>query len=259
MSSDIALVGTQIRYEQKSYWRNPLAAVFTFAFPLVLFIILVATAGSGHDKKDLGASVLLKQYYTPSVLAYGVMSACFLNLALTMTRQREAGILKRMRGTPLPSWALIGGVIGSAVIVALGLSAVCVLFASIVYNVSLPGSHVLPLIVTIVLASVAFCALGIAASSFIPNIDSGPALVNVPYFVMVFISGTWFPITGGLAKVANYLPLRPFTTAMYKAYNPFTANTSGWAWHQLGSLLIWGAIGVFVAVRRFQWTPKRGS
>jgi ABC-2 type transport system permease protein len=259
MSSDVALVGTQVRYEQKSYWRNPLAAVFTFGFPLVLFLILVAAAGGGHDASVLGADVLLKQYYTPSVLAYGVMSACFLNLALTLTRQREAGILKRMRGTPLPSWALIGGVTGSAVIVSLLLSAVCVTFAVTVYGVHLPAAHILPLVVTIVIASIVFCALGVAASSFIPNADSGPAIVNVPYFVMVFISGTYFPINGTLEKIANYLPLRPFITAMYKAFDPLAFNTSGWAWHQLGSLLIWGVIAVFVAVRRFKWMPNRAS
>jgi ABC-2 type transport system permease protein len=259
MSSDAALIGTQVRYEQKSYWRNPLAAVFSFGFPLILFFILVAAAGGGHDKKDLGASVLLKQYYTPSVLAYGVMSACFLNLALTMVRQRESGVLKRMRGTPLPSWALIGGTIGSAVIVAALLSTVCVVFSIVVYNVHLPAAHILPLIVTILLASVAFCALGIAASSFIPNADSGPAIVNVPYFVMVFISGTYFPISGGLAKVSAYLPLRPFIVAMYKDFDPLNAHGSGWAWHQLGSLLIWGAISIFIAVRRFKWTPNRPS
>ena len=39
--SDLALVGNQVRYEQKSYWRNPGAAFFTFAFPLVFFFILV--------------------------------------------------------------------------------------------------------------------------------------------------------------------------------------------------------------------------
>jgi ABC-2 type transport system permease protein len=255
--SDAALVATQVRYEQKSYWRNPLAAVFTFGFPLVLFIILVAAAGGGHDAKDLGASVLLKQYYTPSVLAYGVMSACFLNLALTMTRQRESGILKRMRGTPLPSWALIGGVIGSAVIVAVLLSAVCVFFSTVLYNVHLPASHYPPLIVTILLASATFCALGIAASSFIPNADSGPAIVNVPYFVMVFISGTYFPISGGLETASSYLPLRPFISAMYLDFNPLNTG-SGWAWHNLGSLLIWGVIAVVVAIRRFQWMPRRG-
>jgi len=256
MSSEVALVGTQIRYEQKSYWRNPAAAFFTFAFPLVFFFILVGAAGGGHDRQVLGA-VKLSQYYTPSVLGYGVMSACFLNVALNLVRQREFGILKRMRGTPLPAWALIGGVIGNAVIVATLLSAVCVTFAIVVYGVSLPASHVLPVIVTIALAALVFCALGVAATSLIPNMDSGPAIVNLPYFVLVFVSGTYFPINGTMAKVAAYLPLRPFIVAMYKSFNPYITGSS-WAPHQLGSLALWGVGATVFAVRQFRWTPRRG-
>jgi ABC-2 type transport system permease protein len=255
--SDFALIATQIRYEQKSYWRNPAAAFFTFAFPLVFFFILVGVAGGGHDASILGTGVKLSQYYTPSVLAYGVMSACFLSIALNLVRQREFGVLKRMRGTPLPSWALIGGIIGNAMIVATLLSAVCIVFAILVYGVKLPASHILPLIVTIALAALVFCTLGIAASSLIPNMDAGPAIVNLPYFILVFISGTYFPINGGLAKVAAYLPLRPFIVAMYKGFNPFTTG-SAWAPHQLGSLALWGIGATFFAVRHFRWTPRRG-
>lgn len=255
MSSDFALVATQIRYEQRSYWRNPAAAFFTFAFPLVFFFILVGAAGGGHDKA-LGAAVQLKQYYTPSVLAYGVMSACFLSIALILVRQRELGILKRMRGTPLPSWALIGGIIGNAMIVATLLSVVCVGFARIVYGVHLPAAHIFPLIVTIALASLVFCALGIAVSSLIPNMDAGPAIVNLPYFVMVFISGTYFPINGTMAKIAAYLPLRPFIVAIFRDFNPVYFGASGWSLHQLGSLALWGIGSTIFAVRRFRWTPR---
>jgi ABC-2 type transport system permease protein len=255
MSSDVALVATQIRYEQKSYWRNPTAAFFTFAFPLVFFFILVGVAGG--SRSDVLNNVKLAQYYTPSVLAYGIMSACFLNIALTLVRQREFGVLKRMRGTPLPSWALIGGVIGNAMIVATLLAALCIVFAIIVYGVTLPLSHVLPLVVTIALAALVFCALGVAVSSLIPNMDSGPAVVNLPYFVVVFISGTYFPINGKLATVAAYLPLRPFIVAMYKAFNPLTTGNA-WSPHQLGSLVIWGAGATLFAVRNFRWTPRRG-
>ena len=255
--SDFALVATQIRYEQKSYWRNPGSAFFTFAFPLVLFFVLVSTAG-GQRSKDLG-NVKLAQYFTPSILGFAVMSACFLNIAMNLVRQRESGVLKRMRGTPLPSWALIGGIIGNSIIVASLLSAVCIAFAVVAYGVSLPASHILPVIVTIVLASLVFCALGIAVSSLIPNVDSAPAIVNLPYFVIVFISGTYFPISGGLAQIAAWLPLRPFIVAMYyHAFNPLTAHGSGWAPAQLGSLALWGIGSTLVAVRSFRWTPRRG-
>jgi ABC-2 type transport system permease protein len=255
--SDLALIANQVRYEQKSYWRNPAAAFFTFAFPLVFFFILVGVTGNSTDSSLGGGHVKLSQYYTPSILGYAVMSACFLSIAMNLVRQREMGSLKRMRGTPLPSWALIGGIIGNAIIVTTLLSTVCIVFAIVVYGVKLPAAHILPIIVTIALAALAFCALGIAVSSLIPNIDSGPAIVNLPYFVMVFISGTYFPISGNLAKIAAYLPLRPFIVAMFKAFNPQTVG-SAWDFHQLGSLVLWGVGASLFAIRRFQWMPRRG-
>jgi ABC-2 type transport system permease protein len=254
--NDLALVGKQIRYEQKSYWRNPGAAFFTFAFPLVFFFILVSLAGGQTDKEDLGAGVKLSQYYTPSILGYAIMSACLLAVALTVVRQREDGILKRYRGTPAPAWSIVGGLIGSSVIVATLLSVVVLVFGELVYSVSLPASHLLPIIATILLASLVFCALGIAISSVIPNMDSGPAIINLPFFILVFISGTYFPVGGNLAKVAGYFPLRPFITAMYHSFNPY-ATGSVWAWHDLRNLAIWGAVAVLIAVRRFRWMPSK--
>jgi ABC-2 type transport system permease protein len=253
--NDLALVGKQVQYEQKSYWRNPGAAFFTFAFPLVFFFILTSAAGGQTDKQDLGAGVKLSQYYTPSILAYAIMGACLLAVSLTMVRQREDGILKRYRGTPAPAWSIVGGVIGSSVIVAALLSLVVLVFGKLVYGVKLPASHLFPLVLTILLAALVFCALGIAISSLIPNMDSGPALINLPFFILVFISGTYFPVSGTLAKVSAYFPLRPFITGMFREFNPY-ATGSVWPWHDLRTLAIWGVVAVIVAVRRFRWMPS---
>lgn len=254
--TDLALAAQQVRYEQKSYWRNPGSAFFTFAFPLIFFFILTGLAGGQHDKSDLGAGVKLSQYYTPSILGYAVMSACFLAVAMTLVRQREDGILKRYRGTPLPAWAMVSGIIGSSIIVSALMSLLVIVFAKLAYGVDLPLSHLPPLVVTIALASLVFCALGIAVSSLIPNMDAGPAIINLPYFVLVFISGTYFPVSGTLAQIANWFPLRPFITAMYRAFDPHVTG-SAWAGHDLRNLLVWGVVGVVFAARRFRWLPNR--
>jgi ABC-2 type transport system permease protein len=263
--SDVALLGQQVRYEQKSYWRNPLAAVFSFGFPLLFFFILVSLAGHHGDASDLGTyvshgrrvPVKLVQYYTPSILAYAIMSACFLNVALNILRQREGGVLKRMRGTPLPAWAFIGGVIGSALVVATLLAVLCVTFSVAIYGAYFPVSHLLPLIVTIAVAAVVFCALGIAVSSLIPNVDSGPPIINVPFFILVFISGTYFPLTGVLGKISDYFPLRPMILSMLRVFDP-TNTGSLWDPKQLGILVLWGIGSTIFAIRHFRWTPRRG-
>lgn len=253
--SDAALVVDQIRFEQRAYWRNPAAAFFTFAFPVVLFVILTAFAGGQTDNEQLGQGVKLSQYYTPSILAYGIMSACFLSVALAVVRQRESGLLKRYRGTPLPAWVLVAGLVGSAIIVAVLMTVIVVVVAELGYGVHLPASHLLPLAVAIVVAALAFCALGIAASVVIPNADAGPAIVNLPFFVLVFISGTYFPISGTLADIAAWFPLRPFILLLYRAFTPHPAG-GVWSVTDLRDVAIWGVVATVFAARRFRWSPR---
>jgi ABC-2 type transport system permease protein len=162
-----------------------------------------------------------------------------------------------MRGTPLPAWAYLGGVIGSSLIVAVLLSVVCMFLAVVVYGAWFPMGHLAPLAVTIALAALTFCALGIAVTSVIPNVDSSQAIINLPYFVLVFISGAYFPISGGLAKVSRDLPLRPMIVSMYKVFDP--TNAGGiWDGRDLAVLAVWCAASIFFAVRRFRWTPRHG-
>jgi ABC-2 type transport system permease protein len=254
--NDLRMTLDQVRYEQRSYWRNPASAFFTFAFPLVFFFILTGVAGGQTDSSDLGPGVHLSQYYTPSILAYAIMSACFLSLTLTTVRKREAGILKRYRGTPLPVGALLGGFIGSSMVVAFALGVVVIGCAVGFFGVHLQASHLLPIVVLILVAALAFCALGLAVSSLIPNDDSGPAIINLPFFILVFISGTYFPVSGTLAKVAGYFPLRPLTDGLFRCFNPYLSG-SPWSGHDLATLLIWGGAATVFAVRRFRWTPRR--
>ena len=74
----------------------------------------------------------------PALIAFGVMGACFTNIAMTLSIRRDDGILKRLRGTPLPSWAFIAGVVGSSIIVSILLALLTTVFGILVYGVHVP-------------------------------------------------------------------------------------------------------------------------
>ena len=162
-----------------------------------------------------------------------------------------------MRGTPAPSWSLVGGLIGSAVIVAALLSTVVLVFAELVYGVSLPGQPRPADHRDDPLASLVFCALGIAISSLIPNMDSGPAIINLPFFILVFISGTYFPVTGNLAKIAGYFPLRPFITAMYHSFDPYATRQRCGPGTTCATWRSGASSASSFAVRHFRWLPSK--
>ena len=247
----------QLRYEQKSYWRNPPSAFFTFAFP-IMFLVIFASLNSGQRIDFLGG-LAYNQYYIPGIIAFGVISACYTNLAMTLAIRRDAGILKRLRGTPLPTVSLVAGLVLNSVVISTILVIVTTLVGVAFYGVTFPG-HYAALGLTLLLAVAAFCALGIAVSSLIPSADAAPAVVNGVLFPLLFISAVFFPIEPGtLTRIADLFPIRHFVQATFVAFDPRLPSgvAHGFAWGHLGVLAAWAVGAAVVAVRRFRWEPRR--
>ena len=133
----LRLLARQIRYEQKLYWRSPSSAVFTFAFPILLLVIF-ATLNQGETIAALGG-ISYNQYYVPGIVAFSVISACYTNLAIGLCFRRDAGVLKRVRGTPLPPWVFMAGNIGSSLVVSVLLVALTTSAGVLLYDVDVPG------------------------------------------------------------------------------------------------------------------------
>ncbi|HEY3941369.1 MAG TPA: ABC transporter permease [Acidimicrobiales bacterium] len=253
---DLRLVGRQVGYEQLAFWRNPLGAGFTVVFSVV-FLVLLGASG-GKSMVSFLPGVKLIQYYVAGFAAYGVMAACFNMLAINLVLRRELGLLKRLRLSPLPRWIMFSGVFANALIV----SAVQVVLLLIVgrygYHAHLP--HQWGALVVALLAGVfCFTALGVAVSTLIPNQEAAGPVLSIVFFVLLFLSGLWYPIRSGsaLAKISTWFPVRHLITATFAPFH-LSAGASPWAWHDVLVMAIWGVAGVYVALRRFRWEPRRG-
>lgn len=255
--SDAAIVARQLGYEQRNFWRNPASAFFAFLFPII-FLVVFATLFK-NSTADVGpVKVSYDDYYIPALTAFGVVGACFTNIATSLSIRRDYGILKRFRGTPLPPWAFMLGVVLSSVIVSALLVILTVAFGIVVYGVHVP-QHIGALILTLGVGAFVFCALGLAMTVVIPNAEAAPAIINGILLPIVFISGTFFPIdpTSILAKIADYFPVRHFITAMFNAFDPAHLSQDGISGNDLVIMAAWGVAALFIAVRRFRWEPKR--
>jgi len=169
------LVLHQVKYEQKAYWRNPASAFFTFAFPLV-FLVIFASLNNGATIDFLGG-LEYNQYYIPAIIAFSIISATYTQIGISLALRRQTGELKRFRTTPLPTWALVGGLLGSAVLVGLISAALTTALGIVAYRVVLP-THYVALALVLLVGAASFCALGVAIASLIPNADAAPAVVR---------------------------------------------------------------------------------
>ena len=251
---DLRLIGRQVKYEQLSFWLNPVGAIFTVGFGLVFLLMLGVIAGSSRIH-GLGGIKLI-QYYVPGFAAYGVMSACFNTLAMVLVNRRESGLLKRLRLSPLPTWMLLGAVFVSTLLVAVVQVIILLALGRLAFGVALP-SDMAAFVLALVVGGVSFCAMGAAMSTLIPNADAAGPVTSIVFFVLLFLSGMWFPLAKGsaLASFSGYFPLRRFIVA---AFAPFEGGrTSPWQWFDLLIIAIWGVGAVILAVWRFSWSPHR--
>ena len=243
--------------EQKSFWRNPAAAGFTIVFPLMLLIVF-ASINTDSRIRELG-NIRFIEYYVPGILAYAVIAACFMSLAMNLTRQRDEGILKRKRATPLPAWALIAGLVGSSIIVAFVLAGATIVLSIVALRRQGARHHVGWLLVVLVLGAVTFASLGVAITAAIPNADAAPAIVNLVGAAARVPGWHLLPDleSGAAPGSATLFPVRPFEQALFAAFDP-QGSTAHPPTRALVTLGLWAVGGVVLAARTFRWERRGG-
>ena len=247
----LGLAGRQVRLETLSFWRNPTAAAFTVFFPLLFMVVAnVALA------QQAGGPLAAPRFYTPAVACFALVTACYTNVAMGIVLARDAGILKRLRGTPLPLWAYVAGRAGQAVIVAALLVAIVAGYGALVYGVTVPVQHVPALIATLVVAAAACCALGIAITSLVPDAAAAPALINATVLPLLLISDVVVPVHDPtLDSIAGIFPVAHIAHALAAAYDT-TSPAQGLAFESLAVVGAWGIAGLIVAALTFSWQPR---
>jgi ABC-2 type transport system permease protein len=251
----LRITASQIRYTNRAFWRNPARAFFTFVFPLMFLVIF--TALLGNNTVHLGRlTVHLSTYYVAAMGAFAVISSCYTNIAMSIAANRDAGVLKRIDGSPMPRLAYLASLIIHALCVAVVLVALTVVFGRVFYHAEVPtGLELARFILSVVVGAASFCALGLAISSVIPNADAAPPIVNATILPLLFISGVFIPFGNNTPQwivwVARVFPVRHFATAMQAGIvgTPFD-------WADLWILGGWGLAGVVLATRYFRWVAR---
>lgn len=256
--NELALALRQVKYENRSFWRNPPAAFFTFALPLMFLVIFNAVFGS-NELEVAGGTTNTSTFYVPAIAALSVISACYTNIAMMVSIARDQGLLKRTRGTPLPPWAYLFGRIVHATIIAVLLVAIVAAAGALFYGVDVPTNTMPAFIVSLALGATVFCALGIAITAVIPNADASPAIVNATILPLLFMSDVFIPLEEAPAWfrwTGEVFPVKHFSQSLQTAFNPFETG-AGFEPERLAVLAAWGVIGLVAAARFFSWEPRR--
>ena len=244
----VSLAWRQYRLERRLFWRNPSAAFFNFLLPL-LFLALFGAIFSGNQD-DLNVLI-------PGIAGMSIMATTFSSLVMNLTFLREQGVLKRMRGTPLPEGSYLLGVFGNAVANAIIQLTLVIVAGKLLFGTGWPKEW-LELVVYVGAGVVCLAALGVAWSHVIPNYDAAAAYSNIIFLPVIFISGVFYDVNNApqfLLHLAQVLPLVHIIDGLSGALvsgRSLSDNLSG-----LCVICIWTLVGLFFAVRGFSWESRR--
>jgi len=254
---DLRLALRQVWYINKAFIRNPASLFFTLIFPLMFLVIFSVIFGNGHIQVGPGQTVRVATFYVPAISAFSVITACYTNIAISLTISRDSGALKRIHGSPLPVWSYMFARIFHAIVIAILLVAVCAAFGAVFYGATLPTSTLPAFGLTLIVGAAVFCVLGVAVTGFIPNADASPAVVNGTILPLLFISNVFIPLQNPPAWLdiaGKIFPVRHFADALIGSF--FQLSGSGLHTNDLLVLGAWGVGGIAVGIRFFQWEPR---
>jgi ABC-2 type transport system permease protein len=252
-----ALVWQQFRYQNKVFWRTPIAAFFTIVFPLMLLVLFTAIFGNEEIE---GTGITTAQYFTPGLAVFAAVSASYTNLGIGTAIARDQGILKRVRGTPIPPWAYIAGRVSSAVYLAFIAMVLMMTVGVVFYGVQIIARTVPAALLTFVVGVSCFAALGMLVAALSPNGDAAPAITNATLLPVAFISNIFFPIEDPprwMEIAGNFFPLKAFAESFRDAFDP-TLTGAQFHWPQIAYMALWGVVAAFLAARFFRWEPAAG-
>ena len=253
------LVWHQFRYDLLIFARNRQSTFFTIMLPVIFLVIFAGVFRNDTTTLTNGEKIKQSTYYVPQIIALGIVSAAFSNVVGVIIYQRETGVLKRRRATPVPAWVLVAGRALTAVALSFVLVAVLLLVGRLAYGVTLRASTIPGMILTTLAGALSLCCVAYALTTLVESNESSQPVIQAITLPIFFISGTFFPesiVPAWLLHVADVFPVRHLGHALLTAFGP--GGGSGIDATDLLVLAIWAIAGIVVATRRFSWLPRGG-
>ncbi|MDG4772786.1 ABC transporter permease [Solwaraspora sp. WMMD792] len=252
----------QGKLEIRQFMRSRESVVFTMAFPVIM-ILIFASIFTG----EITDGVRFTQYFITGMIATGLMTVGFQSLAIQIPIERDRGVLKRLRGTPMPKWVYFAGKVIMVAVIGFAETVLLLAVATLLFDLQLPDTAFkwFTLGWVSVLGITACTLCGIAFSSLARSGRSASAVATPVSLVLQFTSGVFFVFTalpGWMQQIAALFPLKWMCQGLRSVFLPeaFGTQEPGGSF-ELGMvalvLAIWCVIGLVLCLTTFRWTTKR--
>jgi ABC-2 type transport system permease protein len=244
----------QVRYQLLLLVRSPLGFFVTLVIPLLLMVALNALNPGGTPTPG---GLPYVQFVTPAVSVFALLNAAYVATVTGLVLAREEGVLKRLRGTPLPAWTYLAGRSGQVLVTSALSVALMIGIGGAFFSLHMVWPAFGYFAAAALLGTVTFFLVAVAVTVVIPKTEMALPVAFGTMLAVAFISDVFFSSAGAphwLHNLASALPVAPVARAMEACFNP---ATHGWPMPLSGLLtvLAWAAGAAVIIGLAFRWEP----
>lgn len=227
--------------------RSPGFALPSLLFPVMFYLFFGILFTMRADNMS---TYMLATYGT-----FGVIGPALFSFGVGVAVERGQGWFDVKEASPMPASAYIVARIAVSIVFSLAIILSLFALGATLGDVQLFRSQWLLMALVLVLGSLPFCAIGLALGLFLKS-NSAPAVVNLTYLPMAFLSGLWVPINmfpQVMQNIANFLP--PYHLAQL-ALKVIDMDVNGNIWFHLGVLAAYGLVFFALAMKAYSKKDK---
>lgn len=182
--------------------RAPSFSVPTIGFPLMFYLLFGVLLGPAHGDAQFARRALA------SFMVLGTIAPGLFGLGITLAIDRERGLLELKRALPMPRGVYLAAKMAMALLFAAIVGLLIMGLASALAGVRLPAAQWSLLLALALFGVLPFCAIGLCVGA-LTKASAAPAVLNLIYLPMSFLSGLWVPLQFLPHSLARLAPLWP--------------------------------------------------
>lgn len=196
-------------------------------------------------------------FLLPGVVALAIMQMSVFSVAFVFADYKEKGILKRLLATPMKPYQFVTANVITRLLVAVVQAVILIAVGVLLFNAHLIGSF-WAVMLFVFIGAIVFLGLGFTISGFAHTVEAVPAIANLVVFPMLFLGGTFFPVSTmpeWLQKIVNFMPLTHLTNPLREIMTrgtPLSELTTDLYW-----LLGWALLLILAANFTFKFEGNR--
>jgi ABC-2 type transport system permease protein len=184
--------------------RSPSFAVPIIMFPLMFYALFGLVLGGHGAAADPGTA----RHMLATFVAFGCVAPGLFGIGVSVALDRDRGLLELKRALPMPPGIYLAAKLVTAMLFAAIVSIMLMLLGATVGKVVLELAQWTGLFILAVLGAIPFGGLGLMVGSLVKG-QAAPAVLNLIYVPMSFLSGLWVPLAVLPHWLAQIAPVWP--------------------------------------------------